>query len=1126
MRSSAPGSARPTRPLLAAVALVAASIVAVLLALTLDPLESGAVQVPEMHFDMDTTGNTYDDVTNSMAVGTIDNCLTSAAPGSTVTHTHPVHIILQNTEDLVAWTARVNYIGDKLRVLSFSAAPFSDTNTGQNVGFVNLPLDGGTHRDISQAIEGGAFPATPPDGSNTPQSTAFGAIYFGGQTFAVSPDTPHKTTPDDNTYNAPNGGILATVTLQVVGDESGSQLFMNLDDDFPNGPLGSELEIFTGFGLQTVTIPPDRLGDGFHGEGVTCAPQDCTTQECPPVQITPSPTPPPPTQTPLPTLTPGPTPKPTPRGGTFNPWSTLRAADTTHKINSDLTLTVNLRAPDLNFADLVTFTPEAFDIPADAEVPDGAMVGNMKLQPTVGFLNNPCSVELSDGFSLDFSLLEATTDADNIIAAPIDFLAGDIASRDGVADVKPPPAVTQYPAFLNALFDPDYAGPGTDGLAGTGDDDNGPLAPVTPMTRYAGASFIRGILAKWVLVQFMVFEPGAALPGLPPFDTELGHPAVVILQNPLEPPSPSLLSDFCTPLTIATTFFGMTKDNPDTPAEEAGIGFRRNPTGSSAADFGVYARSQRDADADGIENSLDTCPFHADAVWDPRHNRVIGVPLPADGDVFIGISIGDGIPDTCDPTPEAPTGQQPLDHDDDNRPNSADNCPVLYNPDQRDSDLFDGKAAPDGIGDACDTGGTDAGTDCIGAGCTPGQGRPLPPRSIAGQGPLVPDGRQRECFRSLTLNIGGRNEAASGPCELEPSRKRKPRANDAFAHAIAIAALPFNTAQSTEGATLQHPEPNVICAPTGSSVWYAFTPETDLVVEANTFGSDYDTVLAAFTGAALPNLQPVGCNDQAQHNQSRLVLNLKGGTTYHFQVAGFAGAQGQLKLSLTALPSCSAGAAFSFVVPDPPDDAFGAGPLRHEITAVSGKVDATHFCLRVQFAGPIDPADELSAQRLVGFVEFDTDQNAATGFLSLIDAFCPEPGKIRIEAVLDLFRVSAGFAAMPQTTGGPASVPVAFDANSFTALIPLSTIGGDSDFDVAMVLGTEAEPTDCAPNGGSITVPPVDADATAYRIVSTIARQSPTPTRPTATETGRETSAITTLRWPRGHAGRHLAGEQ
>ena len=57
---------------------------------------------------------------------------------------------------------------------------------------------------------------------------------------------------------------------------------------------------------------------------------------------------------------------------------------------------------------------------------------------------------------------------------------------------------------------------------------------------------------------------------------------------------------------------------------------------------------------------------------------------------------------------------------------------------------------------------------------------------------------------------------------------------------------------------------------------------------------------------------------------------------------------------------------FSFTVPDPPDDSFfgfGIGPVKHEITAVTGEGDATTFCLTVEFAGPVDPADAADFSR-------------------------------------------------------------------------------------------------------------------------------------------------------------------
>jgi hypothetical protein len=65
---------------------------------------------------------------------------------------------------------------------------------------------------------------------------------------------------------------------------------MNLDDGSPNSP-GSSFSYFDGAGLVEMPLSSGALGDSFHGEGVTCTPQDCTTLECPAATPTPTATP-------------------------------------------------------------------------------------------------------------------------------------------------------------------------------------------------------------------------------------------------------------------------------------------------------------------------------------------------------------------------------------------------------------------------------------------------------------------------------------------------------------------------------------------------------------------------------------------------------------------------------------------------------------------------------------------------------------------------------------------------------------------------------------------------------------------------------------------------------------------
>jgi Thrombospondin type 3 repeat len=181
----------------------------------------------------------------------------------------------------------------------------------------------------------------------------------------------------------------------------------------------------------------------------------------------------------------------------------------------------------------------------------------------------------------------------------------------------------------------------------------------------------------------------------------------------------------------------------------------------------------------------------------------------------------------------------------------------------------------------------------------------------------------------------------------------------------------------------------------------------------------------------------------------------------------------------TPTVTCPANPTAHFTVTDTVGDATGNGPVRHDITSVSGTADTTTFCLTVNFAGAVAPADSGSDHAVAGFVEFDTDANPKTGTKGSTGTLCRTPPGLGVDATLDLFSVSKGQAQM---SPGGETVPVSFDTSSFTAAIPLSALGGDATFNAAMVIGTPAEPTDCAPDvgafhspDGSLVLPP-DSD--------------------------------------------------
>ena len=740
-------------PVIGGSALVALLLAAALITFLLRPFDSGAVQNPTVSLDMVPGDNTYDETTNTMTVvfnPDTDFCLASST-ANPATHLHQSHLIIQNVEDLVGWQIRLNYDGGKMRPLNQNVIPFDDNTKTQGVGFTNLPIDqvSSLHRDITAAA------AIPPQASG-PQTALLGAVYNADANAAVSPDTPPKSTPDDTSYSAPNGGVLSQINLQVVGDQTGQTLYVDLSDDQPNPP-GSVAVTFTGAGTtDTIALAETALGDGLHVEGGTCPP---------PTE--------PPTPSPTPTQGPGATPTPTPSGGggppsckCFKPEfnATYCRSGSGDIDNQQMTVRCDPDASagahpdvvgrfglglgpdgqagtpddtnDYGVGGAVALSPSA--PPDDTAIPVGAILGRLGTQPNQGLVDNPCS---NSQLRVPFTLMKGTTDINDTVqpqpfgtSNDLAIMAGDNPPYNGAQDVKPAPAVTKYPSFLNAIFDPDWVDFGPDRIAGNGDDNNGPQPPIKPLFRAVGVTAIAPAGNLWTIFQVLVFDKGTQLPGLPAFDPAYGYPEVSVLQQSsaarsATPRAPSAITDTCSPQKEVSVSYGVTHDNPDTPGNEGGIPLRTMlGAGTSTTSIAHYT-SQRDADGDGYENALDPCPLTPDTVWNPRGPADVG-----DSDQFGGTPAPDGIPDSCDPTPNeataGPPANQPTDHDGDGFLNRGDNCPIVANSDQRDTDYDD-------IGDACDP------------------------------NPNTPDGAEIVCIKAGTVTSGGDPNVAYSPCQTE-----------------------------------------------------------------------------------------------------------------------------------------------------------------------------------------------------------------------------------------------------------------------------------------------------------------------------------------------------------------------
>ncbi len=132
--------------------------------------------------------------------------------------------------------------------------------------------------------------------------------------------------------------------------------------------------------------------------------------------------------------------------------------------------------------------------------------------------------------------------------------------------------------------------------------------------------------------------------------------------------------------------------------------------------------------------------------------------------------------------------------------------------------------------------------------------------------------------------------------------------NDGFATATAISGAAGSVQSHTVNATAETSEPAHGGLPAAKSIWFDWVAPTDGNFNFNTDGSDFDTILAVYTGASVDALTEVASNDNQgvsgtaaagpafSSGASQVSFTATSGTTYHIAVDGKSGASGLVKL--------------------------------------------------------------------------------------------------------------------------------------------------------------------------------------------------------------------------------------
>lgn len=144
--------------------------------------------------------------------------------------------------------------------------------------------------------------------------------------------------------------------------------------------------------------------------------------------------------------------------------------------------------------------------------------------------------------------------------------------------------------------------------------------------------------------------------------------------------------------------------------------------------------------------------------------------------------------------------------------------------------------------------------------------------------------------RNLMLFLGITSWAVAAP------------SNDQFNNSVEIGDAGMVSFGDNADASYESGEPFHDGAGGSGSVWWHWTAPANGTVEISTAGSNFDTLLAVYTGNSVSALTEITSNDDDEQSlgvYSRVSFAASAGTTYHIAVDGYGADAGNVVLSLS-----------------------------------------------------------------------------------------------------------------------------------------------------------------------------------------------------------------------------------
>lgn len=162
-------------------------------------------------------------------------------------------------------------------------------------------------------------------------------------------------------------------------------------------------------------------------------------------------------------------------------------------------------------------------------------------------------------------------------------------------------------------------------------------------------------------------------------------------------------------------------------------------------------------------------------------------------------------------------------------------------------------------------------------------------------------------------------------------------------------------------------------------------------------------------------------------------------------------------------------------VTDPAGDTYGVDSVQWDLTRITIMRDTAGITVTLDLSADVLSPVSLEDTATLAFVDFDTDQSAATGISSIVDDNRPGTGAtgMGVDYFVDLadFNLDSTVNVVNAAFTVTGTLRPTFSGKTISVRIPRAMLGGDDGFlNAAAIVGTVIEPTDIVPENGHLKV--------------------------------------------------------